>query len=62
MQKKFSIQLDEKIYSKLCQVIGKRKISRFVEDLIKPYITKKDTDEIDRSRELQAILWSEAIF
>jgi len=38
MQKKLTISIAENVYNDLYAVIGKRKISKFIENLIKPYI------------------------
>ncbi len=68
MQKKLTIAIDEKIYYGLCQVIGKSKISQFIEDLVKPYVLKHDLHEAykqmaaDKVRENEALEWSEATF
>lgn len=44
MQKKLTITLDEEIYEGLRRVIGPRKISRFIEDLVRPYILHPDLE------------------
>ena len=68
MQKRLTISIDEKIYYGLCQVIGKEKLSRFIEDLVKPYLTKHDLEKgykqmaADKSREAEASEWTEATF
>ena len=38
MQKKLTISIAENVYNDLYAVIGKRKISKFIENLIKPHI------------------------
>jgi len=38
MQKKLTITIDEKVYEGLHAVIGRRRISRFIEDLVRPYV------------------------
>jgi len=62
MQKQLSIHLDEGIYGKLCQVMGKGKMNHYGEELGTSYVTGKKAEEIERMREMQALLWSEAIF
>jgi len=66
MQKKLTVTIDEEVYEGLREVIGPRKISRFIEDLVRPHVTKKDiyaaykemaADEI---RESEALEWAEA--
>lgn len=39
MQKKLTITIDELVYHKLHSVIGERKISKFIENLVKPYVS-----------------------
>lgn len=38
MQKKLTITLDEKVYLGLYATVGERKISKFIENLVKPYV------------------------
>ena len=65
MQKKLTIIIDEEVYSGLHKVIGPRKISRFVEDLVRPHVVKYDLEaayrEIskDADREREALEWAE---
>ena len=68
MQKKLTVTIDEEVYEGLRKVIGPRKISRFIEDLVRPHVTKRDmyaaykemaADEI---RESEALEWAEATF
>ncbi len=67
MQKKLTITLDEEIYEGLQRVIGPRKISRFIEDLVRPYILHPDLEAgyramaEDEAREAEAIAWSEGL-
>jgi predicted CopG family antitoxin len=67
MQKKLTISIEENIYNNLYLVIGKRKISKFIENLIKPYITKDDIklayQEMakDQQREKEAREWEEGL-
>ena len=44
MQKKLTITIDEDVYSGLYRVVGRRKISRFIESLIRPYVVHDDKD------------------
>jgi predicted CopG family antitoxin len=37
MQKKLTVTIDEEVYEGLREVIGPRKISRFIEDLVRPH-------------------------
>ncbi len=65
MQKKLTITVDEKVYEGLRQVIGARKISRFVEDLVRPHVIKPKLDQEykrmaeDEKREAEALEWAE---
>ncbi len=65
MQKKLTITIDEEVYDGLKAVIGKRKISRFIEELVRPHVVKKDMyaayQEManDSVRESEALEWSE---
>jgi hypothetical protein len=66
MQKKLTITIDEKVYFGLHKVIGPRKISRFVENLVRPHVVKHDLElayeemSRDRVREKEALEWAEA--
>ena len=44
MQKKLTITIDEDVYSGLYRVVGKRKISRFIESVVRPYVVRDDGD------------------
>jgi hypothetical protein len=66
MQKKLTITLDEQVYDGLHKVIGRRKISRFIESTFRPHVMKQDLlaayQEIARDveRESEALEWAEA--
>jgi len=66
MKKKLTITVDEKIYTGLHHVIGKRKISQFIESLVSPHVLQKDLESryremaADEVREAEAIEWAEA--
>ena len=68
MQKKLTITIDEKVYFGLHKVIGPRKISRFVEDLVRPHVVKNELESAyaqmakDKSREKEALEWAEGTF
>ena len=67
MQKKLTITINEEVYEGLHSVIGKRKISQFIEKLVKPYVVGKDLEASykkmakDESREKEATEWIEAM-
>ena len=66
MQKKLTITVDEKVYEGLHKVVGLRRISRFIEDLVRPYVIEPDFEAAyrkmakDEAREAEALEWSEA--
>ena len=68
MQKKLTVTIDEEVYEGLREVIGPRKISRFIEDLVRPHVIKTELyaayEEMaaDRVRESEALEWAEARF
>ena len=68
MQKKLTVTIDEEVYEGLREVIGPRKISHFIEELVRPHVTKKDIYEAykemaaDKVRESEALEWAEATF
>jgi hypothetical protein len=66
MQKKLTITVDERVYEGLHKVVGRRRISRFIEDLVRPYVLSQDLEAAyqqmaqDEVRETEALEWSEA--
>ena len=66
MQKKLTITIDEKVYDGLYNVIGPRRISRFIEDLVRPHVVSLDLEGAyremaqDEAREAEALEWAEA--
>ena len=44
MQKKLTITLDEKVYDGLHRVVGRGKISQFIEGLVRPHVHAADLD------------------
>jgi predicted CopG family antitoxin len=66
MQKKLTITVDEKVYEGLYKVVGRRRISRFIEDLVRPHVLSQDLEAAyqqmsrDEVREAEALEWSEA--
>ena len=65
MQKKLTITIEENIYNDLRLVVGKGKISKFIEKIIKPYVTKDNLRLAyqimanDDKREKEACEWEE---
>ena len=68
MQKKLTVTIDEEVYNGLREVIGPRKISRFIEELVRPHVVKKNMYAAykemaaDQVRESEALEWAEATF
>jgi hypothetical protein len=66
-QHKLTITVDADVYAGLHRVIGRRRISRFVNDLVRPYVTEEDVAAAyramatDEEREREAHEWSEAL-
>jgi hypothetical protein len=66
MQKKLTITLDERVYAGLHSVIGRRRISRFIESLVRPHVIGADLETAyrrmaqDEVRESEALEWAEA--
>lgn len=42
MHKRMTISIDETVYEGLIRVIGRRKISQFLEDLARPHVVNDD--------------------
>jgi predicted CopG family antitoxin len=67
MHKKMTITLDAEVYDALYRVIGKGKISQFIEDLARPHVLKEDLASAyramaaDTDREQEALEWSEGL-
>ena len=65
MSKKLTITVDDDVYEGLHAVIGRRRISRFLNDLARPHVTPGDIVEgyramaADEEREREATEWSE---
>ena len=67
MSKKLTITLDEAVYEGLYRVVGPRRISRFIEQLVRPHVIDEDLEAAyaemaqDEERETEALEWSEAL-
>jgi predicted CopG family antitoxin len=44
MHKKLTITLDEQVYDSLHHVVGRGRISQFIEDLVRSHVMKPDLD------------------
>ncbi|MBI5674527.1 MAG: addiction module antitoxin [Nitrospirae bacterium] len=68
MQKKLTITVDEEVYKGLHKTIGPRKISKFVEGLVRPHVVRPNMElaysrmSKDKKREAEALDWAEMIF
>jgi predicted CopG family antitoxin len=66
MQKKLTITLDERVYNGLHSVVGRRRISQFIESLVRPHVIGKDLELAyhqmaqEETREAEALEWAEA--
>ncbi len=68
MQKKLTITVDEKVYEGLYKAIGPRKISKFIEELVRPHVVRPNLESAyaqmakDKKREDEAMEWAEVTF
>ena len=66
MTKKLTITVSEEVYKGLHRVIGRGRISRFLEDLARPHVVKQKLESAyremaaDESREAEALEWAES--
>ncbi len=64
-QRKLTITIDEQVYEGLYRVVGPRKISSFIEELVRPHITYPDLERAyaemaqNKVRESEALEWAE---
>ncbi len=67
MQKKLTITVDAEVYDGLHSVIGRRRISRFLNDLARPHVVGQDLAAAyaamaaDEAREAEAAAWIEGL-
>ncbi len=67
MVRKLTITVDEEVYLGLHDKIGRRRISRFINDLARPHVTSSDLEAgylamaADETREAEAFEWSEGL-
>jgi predicted CopG family antitoxin len=67
MQKKLTITIDENIYHNLHTKIGRGKISKFIENLVKPYVKQNNLNQSylkmskNKKREEEALEWIEGV-
>ena len=67
MHKRMTITLDEAVYDGLYRRIGKRKMSQFIEDLLRPHVldtaleTGYEAMAADQEREAEAQEWCKGL-
>ncbi len=67
MSKKLTITIDDEVYAGLHNVIGRRRISRFLSDLARPHVLARDLATgyqamaADEEREREATEWIEGV-
>ncbi len=67
MHKKMTITLDEAVYEGLWRTIGKRRMSQFIEDLLRPHVMGASLEDgykamaQDQDRETEAMEWTNAL-
>jgi hypothetical protein len=67
MHKKMTITLDELVYEGLWRTVGKRRMSQFIEDLVRPHVLTSAMDEgykamaANQEREADATAWCNAL-
>jgi predicted CopG family antitoxin len=68
MPRKLTITLDDAVYEGLHRVVGARKISRFIENLVRPHVTGADDLEAsyaamaaDEESEAEALEWANGL-
>jgi len=67
MQKKLTITMEEDVYDGLYRVVGPRRISQFIEDLVRPHVIPEDLSAAyaemaaDEEREAEAEEWVESL-
>ena len=63
MTKELTVMVDDEVYAGLHTVVGQRRISRFLNDLARPHVTKRELAEAcralvtDQERERKAAEW-----
>jgi hypothetical protein len=67
MQRKLTITVDEEVYAGLHATIGRRRISRFLNDLARPHVVHRELEDgyramvADEEREREALEWAEGL-
>ena len=67
MHRKLTITLEEAVYEGLYRTVGRRRISQFIEDLVRPHVVDTTLDAgyqamaADTEREAEAQEWCNAL-
>jgi len=67
MHKRMTITIDEAVYDGLYRTIGKRRMSQFIEELLRPHVLDSALDDgyramaSDTAREAEAMQWCNAV-
>ena len=67
MHKRMTITLDEVVYEGLYRMVGRRRMSQFIEDLVRPHVVDTSFEEgyqamaADKVRETEAMNWCDAL-
>ncbi len=67
VHKRMTITLDEEVYEGLRRRVGARKMSQFIEDLLRPHVLDQTMDAgykamaADAQREAKAARWTQAL-
>lgn len=67
MHKRMTITLDEAVYEGLYRRVGKRRMSQFIEDVLRPHVLEMSLDDgyramaADKTRECEAMEWCNAL-
>ena len=68
MQKKLVITIDEEVYRGLYTYVGPGKISKFIEELVRPHVIRPNLETAyaemakDEAREKEALEWADLTF
>lgn len=66
MQRKLTITIDEEVYERLHEVVGRGRISQFIEGLVRPHVLREhlsaayEAMAADERREADALEWADA--
>ena len=67
MHKRMTITLDEEVYDGLYRMVGRRRMSQYIEDILRPHVTEAALREgyqamaADADREAEAQEWCNAL-